>query len=148
MHSAECFEFGKKNSPVTLEGISTGGRTCSDCLLLLQGLISGGALKYEYYYSSSNTVGQRCSTSNIYVLSFIFAGRIETEGCSKVELIRPSVTTSIRKTDQSHHTWLYMLGQLSTAARSNLWRRTEIRVLLQQQQQYNSSSEVFYFEYV
>ena len=40
------------------------GPTCSDCLLL-QGLISGGALRYKYYYSSS-TVVQRCSTSNMY----------------------------------------------------------------------------------
>ena len=37
---------------------------------------------------------------------------------------------------------------LSADARSDLWRRTEIGVLLQQQQQYSTGSEAFYFEYV
>ena len=65
-NSAECCEFHKKNRPIASEDIIQRGRTCSDCLRL-QGLISGGALGYEYYYSSSScTVVQRCSTSNMY----------------------------------------------------------------------------------
>ena len=79
MNWAECCEFDKKNRPITSEDITQSGPTCSDCLLLLQGLISGGALKYEYYYSSSCTtvVVQRRSAPNMYVQSFVFAGRIE-----------------------------------------------------------------------
>ena len=77
MNSAECCEFDKKNRPFTSEDIILGDRTCSDCLLLLlQGLISGGALKYEFYYCSGCTVVQKRSTSNMYVQSFVFAGRI------------------------------------------------------------------------
>ena len=49
-NSAECCGFDKKNRPITSEDIIQGGRTCSDCLLLQQGLISGGALKYDYYF--------------------------------------------------------------------------------------------------
>ena len=44
-----------------------------------------------------------------------------------------------------HTRWSYMLGLSTAAARSDLWRRIEIRVLLQQQ--YNTS-KAFYFEYV
>ena len=50
MNSAECCEFDKKNRIITSEDIAQGGRTCSDCRLLLQGLISKGALKYEYHH--------------------------------------------------------------------------------------------------
>jgi len=57
---------------------------------------------------------------------------------------------SIRKTDQSHRMipfrWSYMPGLSTAAARSDLWRRIEIRVLLRQQQYSSSSSEVFYLE--
>ena len=57
MMSAESRKFDKKNRPIASEGIIQGGRTCSDCLLQLQSLISGGTLKYEcYFYSSSCTV--------------------------------------------------------------------------------------------
>ena len=62
-NSAECCEFNKKNRLIASEDIKR-GRTCSD-YLLLQDLISGGALRYKYYCSSS-TVVQRCSTSNTY----------------------------------------------------------------------------------
>ena len=62
--SAECCEFDEQNLPIASENIKR-GRTCSECLLL-QSLIVGGALRYEYYYSSSSTVLQRCSTSNMY----------------------------------------------------------------------------------
>ena len=39
----ECCGFDSKNRPITSGDTIQGGRTCSDYLLLLQGLISGGA---------------------------------------------------------------------------------------------------------
>ena len=149
MNSVECCEFNNKNRPITSEDIIHGSRTCSDCLLLLQDLISGGALKYEFYYSSSCTIVLRRSTSSMYVQSFVFAGQIEWRLSENTEvLIRTSVVSSIRNPTNrigGYHTWSYMLG-LSTTAKSDLGRRIKMRVLLQQQQY--SCSGVLSFEYV
>ena len=70
---AECCEFDNKNRPIATEDIIR-GPTCSGCCLLLQGLISGGALRYEYYYSSS-TVVQRYLTSDMYIASIMYKAR-------------------------------------------------------------------------
>ena len=55
-----------------------------------------------------------------------------TEGCRGVR-IRPSVVSSIRKTNQSHRggscRWSYMLGLSTADVRFDLWRRIGIRAL-------------------
>ena len=57
INSADCCEFDMKNRSIALEDIIR-GPTCSDCLLLLQCLISGSkCIKMRVIlYSSSSTV--------------------------------------------------------------------------------------------
>ena len=71
IYSAECCEFDNKKRLIASEGIKR-GRTCMGCLLL-QGMISVGALTYEYYYrqqqqqhSSSEVLHllERCTKQN------------------------------------------------------------------------------------
>ena len=57
-----------KKQPIASEDIIC-RPTCSDCLLL-QAVVSEGALRYEYHYSSGSTavlfIVQRCPTLNMY----------------------------------------------------------------------------------
>ena len=142
MNSAEGCEFDKKNQPITVSyrwsymlGLSTAA---------VRSVIFGGASEYEYQLHQQQYSRQRRSTSTMYVQSFVFAGRVE----GRLLESRPSVVSSVRNTDQSHRSISYVsyILVLSTAARYDLQRLFEIRILLQQHQY--SCSEASCFKYV
>ena len=76
MNSAECWYFDDKQQPFTSEGIvQVAVHACPDFPLLP--LSEAHWNTSTNNDSSSSTAVQRCCTSNLYVQSFVFAGRIE-----------------------------------------------------------------------
>ena len=78
MNSAECCEFDKKNQPITSEGIIQWSHMLGlSTAAVRSDLWSRIGIRVLTTTYSSSTVVQRCSTSNMYLQSFVFAGRIE-----------------------------------------------------------------------
>ena len=114
-------------------GLSTVYDYCC-CCCCKEGMISGGALKYGRYHSSSCTVVvvQRSATSNMYVQSFVFAGRTESRllesfnSAECCEFDKKNRLITLKGIIQGGRTRSECLLKQQ---KSEFWRHIEIRVL-------------------